>query len=231
MTSQFCIAHNNTSILILGTGKSGTSAIYAAFSSHPLLTPMRDKGDYQEVLYESLPISSVAKLDTIYIKSTHQLVDFLDTHQHVKVIWVTRDVRDIVLSKITTPFYSKRPNHTPDDATKEGCLKTIQEAFDIYNECKNRFELLKFEDFLSNPEVCLREICNRIGFEYSSEMLNYQSLMNKHKIYTRYSNDKPKISKWKQYSKMKYAQWLDDKGFTKEVLDEMFDRALEFQIN
>lgn len=215
------------SILLIGAGKSGTSAVYAAFSCHSKLTPLKTKGDSQNILSEYMPKNSVAKIDTHYIKDAEEIRQFLKRNSHVKIVWIVREVKDVVLSKLTAPFYSRKENPTiPEDGTKEGCLDSIQHAYRLYADSKDLVTLLRFEDFLKNPKKCLKDICSIIGLPYCNQTLKYDDWMSQHEIYVQYNrSNKPEINKWEKYQELEYNEWLEERGFTQDVIEGMFDKV------
>ncbi len=97
-------------------------------------------------------------------KHVHHINKLYLFTKNPKIIIMIRDGRDVVAS------LNKRYNDFN---------KSVSRWIDNNNEWlknihKEDFHILKYEDFISNPELELKKICNYIGEEYDENMLNYK---------------------------------------------------------
>jgi hypothetical protein len=103
-----------------------------------------------------------------------------------KFIHITRDHRDNILSMKNVDFESR-------------CTSSLAYRWKFYNnrirkakdKFPEKFYSLRYEDLVEFPEKYLREICNFIGIEYCSEMLQfYTNKANYYSVYPEEALDK-----------------------------------------
>jgi hypothetical protein len=82
-----------------------------------------------------------------------------------KLIVVTRDVRDVVLS--WKKKWGKNPYLVADKWNRR-----MSQVYDL-SKSDERILLVKFEDLLSNTEIMTKNICQFIGIEWEERMVNY----------------------------------------------------------
>lgn len=144
-----------------------------------------------QILGDKNPINS------IFIK------ELLEVFPDAKFIHLVRDYRDCILSNRKL---FKRQN-----------IYALSQLWKIYNswisvysnKYPKKFLLVRYEDFIDNPEKCMTEICEFIGLTFESRMLNFYEVMNneglkKHKEIIEYTHpnllnkvNKDSLSKWK----------------------------------
>lgn len=123
--------------------------------------------------------SIVCKQTPRYIQHLNELYPFYKNSFFVHMV---RDPRDSILSQKkrwkrrylggkTTCFETFRAwlQYNPIISSK---VFTINVREGIKYENKERFLIIKYEDFVENPKMVLNKICSKTGILYSEEMLN-----------------------------------------------------------
>lgn len=105
-------------------------------------------------------------LETIYYIENFQKEDF-----HPFVIYLVRDGRDVAASFKKVMIGEKHIYHLASKWKKEQELAF--KYIDALAHASERYILLKYEDLIADPAKYLKEICGKLGLNYSASMLNY----------------------------------------------------------
>lgn len=125
--------------------------------------------DVQQALYEA----DAATVDaSTWVSKDPTEWDYIDRafdqYEDLKIVYLVRDPRDVVLSFKTSnvgpyhPFYAARRWQAEQD---QG-LELLEDRPDVVHR-------VRYEDLLRDPEAIARELCEFLGLEYEPEMLYY----------------------------------------------------------
>jgi hypothetical protein len=96
------------------------------------------------------------------------LKKILKIYPNAKIIYITRDYRDHILSMIRVQLL------VPSVFLFAYRYKiSARRILKLKNKKAEQFYTLKYEDFVRNPEPYLKEMCAFINIDYQPEMLNY----------------------------------------------------------
>lgn len=119
------------------------------------------------------------------------------------IIHIIRDPRDVIASRLKTWWGQRRNFISHIGITREMLKLASEQGRKLFGE---RYYELRYEDLLTNTEIKLKEICEKIGVPYEKNMLNFKKSASEivqeeelaHKAY----NLKPlihnNVSKWKK---------------------------------
>tara|TARA_Y100000034_G_scaffold135536_1_gene207858 strand:- start:12520 stop:13221 length:702 start_codon:yes stop_codon:yes gene_type:complete len=220
-------------IIIVATGKSGTNVLYHIFEVAKELQPFRHIEDKWVFEKASVPDNHFCKCDTIYIKNNLSMVKFLHKNQDAHILWPTRHPNDLILSKITTPFYSRKPQNTPDDATIKGATESIIDSYNKYMYLKgskrgDRVIDFKFEDLLGNARLfrkTIEGVCTKTSVAWDNRFFAYGLRFPDSVYRDKYKTGANLPYKWKTYKTLEYYDWLLKRGFTDEIVEGMFNEV------
>jgi hypothetical protein len=160
-------------IFIIGCGHSGTTIMNKIVSNHKYIYGL----EYETAIFNNNNIIIELKKLKKNRDESHKKWICEKTPTHIyqidkmykytinpKIIVMIRDGRDVVSS-----LY-KRYN----DFNKSINRWINDNEVWINSEHKNDFHILKYEDFIANPQLELEKICAYLGEEYDDNMLNYK---------------------------------------------------------
>ena len=126
----------------------------------------------------------------------------LNNFPEAKVVHIIRDPRAVTSSKLA------QKDHYPFLFLARFWRKSVTQSIlwsKIYNEFKDRYYVVRYEDLIRFPEKTLKDICKFLGLEFSDKMLDY-NLPDKNADYAEGANSS-------------YSSMLNKKGFLTEGID------------
>ncbi len=217
------------SVVVISSGRSGTNMVLEILRGNSYFKPFIAEEDQFLCRRpnEVYPDDYLTKCDTVYM-TYPQLKSMLTVNPNMKVVWTIRDPRDLALSKIFRGQPKSEGGDCPtlaEDATIEGCLRTIEEMFQIYlkiiKDFPIRILLVKMEDVINDIIRETKRICDFAGIEYNDDMPKfYERMRNPNKI-RRYSTlDKNEVKKWNNWETV-YNGFFVKKGYD---IEDLFKR-------
>ncbi|MCF2947747.1 sulfotransferase [Paraglaciecola aquimarina] len=211
----------NNPIFLLGTQRSGTTLLTRILSTHPKLyiqneLPMEGMFDgeiTQEIMLARIvnKISSMHKVELPMEDSseliwgwkdpllTYKLEELSNCFSDSKYVLIIRDARGVVNSYMDNRWGLGTTAYT-------GALRwkhevALQLAF--ADKMKDKCLVLRYEDLVQDLPSTLKSLCQFIGVEYSSEMLDFHQRKlefreNRENRNTAKPADPSNIGKWRQ---------------------------------
>jgi len=138
-------------------------------------------------LYEKIARAAKAKLagdkspnDLHYLR---MLVKTGGLSPDKKVIHMVRDIRDVMVSVNKTGWGSDLDLYFP----RFWCNSNLY-LNSIYGKDRSRYTLIRYEDFVSDPENELDKVCRFLGVEFQQEMLSSENYHKRYKGVKHHSN-------------------------------------------
>lgn len=178
------IKTQNSPIIIVGCGHSGTSITLAILGAHSKIHAipyeswfLHDKVDTNKFI-ENFNIVSIANGKERWVEKTPKNIYYLDkvikSYPNIKILYIIRDGRDVAVS-IKNRFGD----------IERGIQRWVKDnSFGLqYINHKNLYAF-KYEDLVDNFEQTMKKIFMFIGEEYEDDIKNYHKKTIKY-----YSND------------------------------------------
>ena len=232
-------------VVVTGTGRSGTNMVLEMLvgNENLLYSSVVDHRSIflpRQVNGESLPIPHPSNWLTRTDISNFELyhVDkVMSDNPDLKIIWVIRDPRDVMMSKLKRGQPEIRGNvgggdSTADDATVVGCIDDIVHGYGSYNFIINnypgRVHTVRMEDVLVDMQHECELLCDFIGVPYDPNMLNFMEWMRNYTgkdgrevLYTEV--DSSRIGLWRR-PQHAYSGYFAEENFGGEFpLEKMFN--------
>jgi hypothetical protein len=186
-------------IFIIGCGHSGTTILNKIIGNHKNIYGL----DYETSIFEKLDDNGVLNKLSIYDNNrksvkkkwicektprhTYHLARIYKLANKPKIIIVVRDGRDVIASLFKRYMdFDKSINRWINDNFEWINYFLVKNNADLINN--ENFHLVKYENFVSNPEIEIKKVCDFIKEEYDDNMLNYkkeQILLPKNILKTR----------------------------------------------
>lgn len=145
--------------------------------------------------------------------------EILDWFPDAKIVHTFRDPRAILASEW------KRLLSSSDGWFGERCLKGLYSLVIVLyvsftwlyaaklhrrysKEYPNNYVLSKYEDFVSNPETSVREVCSSLGLEFSDSMLETALQGSSYTAEKTPGFDNSAIDRWRQHLKPWMRSWI-----------------------
>lgn len=183
------------SVIVIGTGRSGTNIALEMLALSPDLKASQEVENKQfSALPQKYPDNYLTKCDTYYLTWVN-LMQVLNMHPNMKIVFTIRDARDICMSKL----YRGQPGNDTlvlsKDATINGCLDVMKHMYEIYRKIYTAFAermyIFHMGKALGNSERLAQEMCNVLDVAYNPEMEYFYKYMRN------------------PYKKKRYAEGID----------------------
>jgi len=206
------------SALVLSCGRNGTNMMLEILRGSSVLVATNPAED--KVLFRRSRIvkdNYLSKCDTTYINNFDQVKNTLNKNKHLKIVWMVRDPRDCALSKIYRGQPGNDGKTLSDDATFDGCLKSIDWMSKVYKyinkNFSNRIILVKMEDIILDFEKTVQNVCCFIEVNYEDGMRDFTSRYRVQSKKNRYKNiDKGQVELYKRFSKIYSGFYKENKN-------------------
>ena len=215
------------SVLVLGTGRSGSTMLVTALAQSPDLQNNNQLFDEKDITSQSLvqhlnDKSFVCKTNTAYffndINSFHNT---LNRAQNTKVVFIVRHPYDMAMSKVyrgrqhpeaASPFHI-------NEADFQYCWLQIKWMTCVYDYVKLNSSVIdltyvKMEDLILDFENTMKDVSNFCGIQYDDKMADFCNFYKNKDKASRYSNiDKSQIDMWKRIDTVYDGHFNGDSEF------------------
>ena len=144
--------------------------------------------NYSRSFIKKLNILTHQQNKSIFLEKTPEHIYFLDYIEELvpdaKIIHILRNGADVVASlyEITHKYPRQYPHGFSEAWSIDYCLERWKEAFEISSSYLNKSNhfLVKYEKLVENTQTNLEHICQFIGVEFESKMLeDYRAVAKK----------------------------------------------------
>ena len=146
-------------------------------------------GDFCKDVKSVIDYNLQEKEKSLFVEKTpsnvHHIKNVLKIVPNAKILIIHRDVRDVVASlKKRFLTLKKNPREFSHNLETKKLDKDYNLIIDSYlwakavkatNSKNENIKVIKYEEFVNNPEIFLREICAWLEIEFESQMLNLKS--------------------------------------------------------
>jgi len=194
--------------------------------------PIRSLKELVNSLYSDITES---KHKQIFIEQTPwygQRIDILnELFPDAKYIHMVRDGRDVAISFARTPWW-----HDDIGENLERWHTEVRKIIDSSNKILNKNQMLqiRYEDFVEQPEVELRRICEHLGVNFEYAMLDTTTYID----YGLYSKSNARkissaaLNEWREsksapiFKGSRYA-WKDSTDYDFSIIPEHISQSLQ----
>ncbi|CAG0902715.1 unnamed protein product [Cyprideis torosa] len=136
---------------------------------------------------------------------------------NVRVIYLTRDPRDIMHSRMTTVSWCK--DHSVCSSTYKVCQdlnEEIKTAKELQKKFPEIFKILKYEDMAGFPEETFKELFTWLGLEFNNKMkevvnsFTAEDNVRSNEARSVKKNSKARIARWKGRMKSEDIKEIED---------------------
>lgn len=194
-------------VIVCGCGRSGTNVMVEMLRGNPTFNATSEEEDklaFQP--YRKIPDGYLTKCDTVYF-NPHKAEAQMHKYPHLHLIWMMRDPRDMIMSKMRRGVPEAEGGDCKryaSDSTVSGAIDDIQESIKLVAYLRpkfpNRVRIVRMEDVLTDPERIGKELCEWLGLKFYRGMTFFWKRMrNRHKARRYKGIDKSQIAMWKNW--------------------------------
>lgn len=219
--------------MVLGCGRSGTNMATEILRRSPEFRCYKYWEDRDLFISPRiLEDRYLAKGDTHYIPNNKSIQMVMRFNRDLKIVWMIRNPKDMVLSKIFRGQPGQDNEELADDATEDGCVADIQKMFQLYKYIdaylNDRVFLVKMEDLILNFDATVDIMCQFVGINRTEDMnFFYNKMWNKHKDRRYNSLDVRQVDLYKRTDTI-YGGFFKNSGYDLEKIYGRLKDVIEY---